>query len=585
MALSNDLISQFVKITNDNSKKKTETTVYGTIVEYNDKPYVRLDGSDLLTPISTTADVKEGERVAVMIKNHTAIVTGNISSPSGRAKDVNDVKQTMEDLDIDSVKGKLAEFETLIADMVTVDVLDAAIVTVTEKLTADEAAIEILKTTKLDASIAEITYATIENLEAVSADFYKLESTYAKFASTTTTKFSAVDASIAELHANKLSAKDIEGKYANIDFSNISKATMEWFYANSGLIEDVVVGDGIITGHLVGVTITGDLIEGNTIKAEKLVIKGSDGLYYKLNTNGVTTESEQTNENSLNGNVIMANSIAATKISVDDLVAFDATIGGFNITDDTIYSGVKETVDNNTRGIYLDSDGQMAIGDASNYIKYYKDVDGNYKLSVSAGSIILATTDKSIEEFVTEVDTSVDNLQASNNQSQERINEAMALLGQLSDSISMLVTDGNGTSLMTQTDEGWTFSTSELQTAINTASENLDSLNNEMGSVSSTVDILQQAVEDLGVIAEYVKIGTYEGEPCIELGEGDSDFKLIITNTRIMFMEGSGMPAYVNNQSLYIKKAIVEEELQQGGFVWKARSNGNLGLVWKGVTS
>ena len=63
-------------------------------------------------------------------------------------------------------------------------------------------------------------------------------------------------------------------KYASIDFSNIGIAAMEKFYSESGLIKNVVVGDQTITGELVGVTIKGDLIEGNTIKADKLVIKG-----------------------------------------------------------------------------------------------------------------------------------------------------------------------------------------------------------------------------------------------------------------------------------------------------------------------
>lgn len=167
----------------------------------------------------------------------------------------------------------------------------------------------------------------------------------------------------------------------------------------------------------------------------------------------------------------------------------------------------------------------------------------------------------------------------------ERMTEAESLIQQLSESIMTLVTDGNGESLMVQTESGWTFSTGQIQDMINSASENLNSLTNEMGDVNTTVNTLRQAVADLGVLNDYVKIGTYENEPCIELGENDSDFKLMITNTRIMFMEGSSVPAYINNQSLFIKKAVIEEELQQGEFVWKARSNGNLGLIWKGVTS
>ena len=84
-------------------------------------------------------------------------------------------------------------------------------------------------------------------------------------------------------------------------------------------------------------------------------------------------------------------------------------------------------------------------------------------------------------------------------------------------------------------------------------------------------------------IADYVEIKVYEGEPCIELGESDSDFKLMITNTRIMFRVGSDVPTYIHNKGLATENIEVENELRQGGFVWKIRSNGNLGLIWKGV--
>lgn len=55
-------------------------------------------------------------------------------------------------------------------------------------------------------------------------------------------------------------------------------------------------------------------------------MKGNDGLYYKLNTDGNTVSSEQTAYNSINGSIITAKSIAAEKIAVNDLVAFGATI-------------------------------------------------------------------------------------------------------------------------------------------------------------------------------------------------------------------------------------------------------------------
>lgn len=610
MGLSNDLISLFVKATKDDTKTNNETTVYGTTVERDGNIYVMIDGASTLTPVTTTTNVKPNERVTVMIKNHTATITGNISSPAARTEEVQEVNNAVANLRVSNIiideamTAANARIDTLEADNVniksslsttsaSIETLITDNTTINEKLTANSASIETLEADnaeineKLVANTVDIKNLEVDNakinetLNANSASIGSLAAEDVKI----TEKLTANSASIKKLETEKISAKDIEGKYANIDFSNIGKAAFEYLFSESGLIENIVVGDGTITGNLVGVTITGDLIEGNTIKAEKLVIKGTDGLYYKLNTDGETTEAEQTNENSLNGSIITAKSITASKISVDDLVAFDATIGGFNITDSAIYSGVKESVDNTTQGIYLDKEGQVAIGDASNFLKYYKDDEGNYKLEISADNISLKSSGKSVETMLTDAQTSADNAQSTADETGSRVTAAETLLQLLADSISMLVTDGNGESLMTQTENGWTFSTGQIQNTIDTTSENLDALTNTVGNVSSTVGILQQAVDDLGILSEYVKITTYEDEPCIELGETDSDFKLLITNTRIMFMEGTGVPAYINNQSLYIRKAVIEEELQQGEFVWKARSNGNLGLIWKEVTS
>lgn len=507
MGLSGDLILELVKATKSNEQTKHESTHYGTVVKYSNAMYVRLDGSDLLTPVSITADVKDGERVTVLIKNHSAIVTGNMSSPAARSADLQNAV-----VDAEGIGNQITEFEIAIADKVSTSDLDAERgridllisdtmivkaeldarkaeineliaddVTINQTLNAQAASIKNLETDKLDVELAVATYATIKDLEATNVEVHNLEVTYGSFEVLATNRLTSVEAEI-----EALKATNFDAVYANIDFSNIGNAAIEQFFSKSGLIENVIVGDQTITGKLVGVTIRGDVIEGNTIVADKLVIKGEDGLYYKLNTDGVTTESEQTDENSLNGSIIKAKSITATKVAVDDLVAFDATIGGFNITEQSIYSEVKDSEGNTTRGIYMDVDGQFNFGDGMNFVKYYQDEDGNYKLAISADSIMYALNGR------------------------------------------------------------------------------------------------QHSIADLGKLGEYVHIGVYEGEPCIELGESDSDFRLIITNTRILFMEETDLPAYINNKSLHIKKAVVEEELHQGGFMWKIRSNGNMGLVWKG---
>ena len=443
MALSNDLISQFAKITKSDKKTDSEKTVYGTVVEYDGSKYVKFDGSELLTPISSTTNIADGERVAVMIKNHSATVTGNITSPSARSSEVDDLG--------DEIGSKITEFEVVIADQITtinsitknlqaetgrIDELYAKNVEIKGNLDANSATIKELEandvtingtldahkgyieeldaenveiTGKLEAADADIKSLQADNvlvkqeLTAAKANIGKLEADYVTVDKT----LDAQKALIEDLEANKLSAKDIEGKYANIDFSNIGEAAITKIFADTGLIKNIVVGDGTITGNLVGVTISGDLIEGNTVKAEKLVVKGSDGLYYKLNIDAGATTSEQVSkedlQNGLHGSAIIAKTITADRISVTDLVAFDATIGGFVIDDNSIHSSVKTTVNNTTRGIYMDNDGQFAIGDATNFIKYYKDTDGKYKLNVSASQIIFGGTQKTVEETIEEI--------------------------------------------------------------------------------------------------------------------------------------------------------------------------------------
>lgn len=603
MSLSNELVSQFVKTINNEQTSQIKTDMQGTVV-YDGRYYVRLDGSELLTPVTTSVSIKDNDRVTVTIENHSASVIKNMTDPSASSLTVKDQGTTIDEFDMviadkvstDQLEAQIARIDTLVTDNVTVreelnavaadiDELVAEDVTINGKLTAAEADITKLETEKLDAKIAEATYATIVNLDVANGKIYNLEATYAEFHDLTVNRLDAAEADIDKLETNKLDATEAELKYANIDFANINMAAVEKLFSDSGIIKNLIVSDGQITGELVGVTIKGDLIEGNTVIADKLVVKGEDGLYYKLNTDGVTTEAEQTDYNSLSGTVIQAKSITAEKISVDDLVAFGATIGGFSITDSALYSDVKAGPLNTTRGIYLDNTGQFSIGDSEQYLRYFKDATGNYKLEISASSTLLTSTDESVEEALATLKEDVTHAQDSADTAQETASDAESLIKQLSDSISTLVTDGNGTSLMVQTNDGWMFSTADLQTTVNATSEGLDSLVNELGSTNSTVDILQQAVNDLGILADYIKIGTYEDEPCIELGESDSDFKLRITNTRIIFMEGSGIPAYFTNQSMHIKKAVIEKELQQGGFVWTVRSNGNMGLVWKGVSS
>lgn len=362
--LSTDLVKQFVESTHDETETKEPSRFYGTASVRPDGIYVILDGSTIPTPVSMATDAQTGDRVLVEIVNHQARVIQNINKSNsdivaGRIE--HDETGVFQELRV----GK-EYVNTLIASDITAD-----------SIVADRAKIEVLEAGK----------ANITDLNAVKADIETLETT-------------------------KLSAEDADIRYLNVDFSKIDKAWLQEFYAQSGIIKDLVIGESTVTGHLVGVTISGDLIEGNTVKADKLVIKGEDGLYYKLNIEGGSTVTEQLTkemlQNGLDGNNIIANTITAEKISVKDLIAFDATIGGFNIGTNSIYSGVKDSINNTTRGIYLDTEGQLYFGDDTNYIRYYKAADGKYKLVVSSESVMFGngiSIEKAFEELRDEITT------------------------------------------------------------------------------------------------------------------------------------------------------------------------------------
>ena len=379
MGLSNDLLSQFAKITNDKTKNKKESTTYGTVKVVGGVTYVQLDGSDLLTPYSSTADVKDGDRVQVSIKNHNATITGNLSSPSARTDDVKEIdnKVTAHGNTITSINNNITEIDN------TVNRQGNKITQINDVVKSQGNTIETMNNDiKIYNSSFQITDGVVTGIKGIGTDWIKTE----------------------DLEADHAAINSLDTKYANIDFTNIGKAAMEYFYANSGLIKDVVVGDQKITGHLIGVTISGDLIDAGTVKADKLVILGDNGLYYKLNVNSLgepTAQSDPKYKKGLDGSVIIAKSITATEIDVKDLVAFDATIGGFKITDNSIYSGVKESATNTTRGIYLDNTGQIAFGDASNFIKFYKDANGVYKLDISARQITFGASNTSVEDVAT----------------------------------------------------------------------------------------------------------------------------------------------------------------------------------------
>lgn len=126
MKLSDNVISEFVKMTNDTPSTNTnQSKIYGTAIIYNDEQYVQLDGSDLLTPADNTVHIKNGERVTVSIQNHVATIDGNISDISASNQHLVSVENDLVNFKITTEGMFLSvrdEFNTKLTDFkVTVD--------------------------------------------------------------------------------------------------------------------------------------------------------------------------------------------------------------------------------------------------------------------------------------------------------------------------------------------------------------------------------------------------------------------------------------------------------------------------------
>ena len=408
MALSKNLISDFVKATTDDKKTAEETTLYGTIVEYNGSKYVRLDGSDMLTPYTATVAAKAGERVRVSVGKHSATVTGNVSSPAARTGDVEELgqkvdtfdavvanKATIKDLEVerarvnDLVADNVVIKNQLTADSAEIKDLKADNVDIKGKLTARDAEIENLKANKIDADVVSANYATIKSLEATQASVKELSANKANITDLTaatgridkleskdieTDKLIAGKANITDLTAatgriDNLESKNIEtdklvAKKADIDLANVNNAWINKGVLKDGSIGSAAIHEGAVTNAKIAdatieaakiKSINADSIVAGTIKTERLIIAGPDGqdsIVKAINIANGVSEAE------VNGQKIQAASI-----DVVDLSAFQAKIAQFDMSQNAIYSG-KLAINDPTSGVYISTIG-LGLGDGS----------------------------------------------------------------------------------------------------------------------------------------------------------------------------------------------------------------------------
>ena len=88
-----------------------------------------------------------------------------------------------------------------------------------------------VSTEELDAQVAKLGYVTAKKIETEYVKADEFEATAGKF--------------------GYIKSKDADITYANIDFSNIKEAALEKLFSDTGIIKDLTIESGKVTGELV----------------------------------------------------------------------------------------------------------------------------------------------------------------------------------------------------------------------------------------------------------------------------------------------------------------------------------------------
>lgn len=252
-----------------------------------------------------------------------------------------------------------------------------------QRLTAELITANQVIATKISAEQADIKYATIANLNALSGKFDTLSAK-----AITTDNIAAVTAKL-----GYMTAEQADIKYANIELTNIDTANVATLFANVGLIDRATVVEGHITGFLDSVEVNANKITAGTLVADRILLKGSEsGLLYALNNLGELTSTTVDSldgyvltDRTINADKIVANSITANELDVENIFADNAVISTITsqsafinaISTNSVVVGIKNTVDN------------LSVGDR-NLLLATKNFG---KISTSNGDWLMTTDD------------------------------------------------------------------------------------------------------------------------------------------------------------------------------------------------
>lgn len=343
MSIDRSILSEFIKATNDNKEIK-QTQIYGTVVTKGNTKCVKIDGSEIVTPVRSITDIKDDERVMVSIKDHIATVTGNMSNPSvGNDR-------------VESAEGKIDRFDHLFAGNITAENIAAGSIT-TDKLlagsiTTDKLMAECITSDKISANSIESNHIKSDTIESNHIKTNVIEAEHIKAGVINAEHITSGTITADKIQSGSITAGSgiiADGAIGNAQISKIDAAKIE-----AGTIDTSKVTIQGSNGHLRLKGNRMQVFDGVGNRAKERVSVGDingDGSIFGLRVRGADGQTILLDENGVKSEGITDGSITNDKISED------ANIDGAKININSVVSKINEDGTETIQGTKIEVDG------------------------------------------------------------------------------------------------------------------------------------------------------------------------------------------------------------------------------------
>lgn len=362
-------------IANPQKNKVSPYTTKGEVTSVTDDTiYVKIEGSDISTPVkSSSVLVKAGDIVDISVSHTDTHITGNRTDVAASSKEVERISSSYEASRL-GLENNLEIFGNDIKMIGTIlDIQNSKIESVESEVSTQNSKIEIIES---DVSTQNSKIETVESeVSTQNSKIETIESTIETHGSTIESNSSDIKIlnSAFIIQNGKLTGISeiitgiLKADYVTTDFLNAEVGWIEDGKIKQGAIGTVEIADESVTTAKIK-DLSADVITTGTLKTECLILTTDeiDSETGEKKVALITALNAKVNAgegNILNGAVIADNTIEAAKITVVDLNAFGATIGNFKIGTSSIHNG-KTSITDPTNGVYIGTDG-IALGQGS----------------------------------------------------------------------------------------------------------------------------------------------------------------------------------------------------------------------------